>query len=152
MEGDDGDDGSEEPENDVRTGGDTGENGDSNGDDTPDDTLPGIDPDELDDLTDAVTVRDVVIEDRILKITADLTVDSKKKGMTDIGAGMQKGISDVHALKKKIDWVKIVLYDSGEKVFTAKISVAWLVKLVDEEIDMDEFRAYLEDATDAGDD
>lgn len=140
---DDGD-GSEEPENDVRTGGDTGDNGDSNGDDTPDDALPGIDPDELDDLTDAVTVRDVVIEDRTLKITADLTADSKKKGMTDLGAGMQNGISDVHTLKKQVDWVKVVLYDSGETVFTAKVRVDWIVKLVEEEIDMDELWSALE--------
>jgi len=151
MEGDDAD-GSEEPENDVRTGGNTGDNGDSNGDDTPDDTVPGIDAGHLDDLTDAVTVRDVVIEDRTLVITADLTVDSKKKGMTDLGMGMQKGISDVHALKKKVDWVKVVLYDGGEKVFTAKIGVDWLVKLVEEEIDKEELWAYIEESTDDGTD
>ncbi|AGB16871.1 hypothetical protein Halru_2285 [Halovivax ruber XH-70] len=144
MEGDDGDD-SDEPENDVRTGGDTGDNGDSNGDDTPDDTFLDIDADELDELTDAVTVRDIVIEDRTLKITADLTVDSKKKGMTDLGDGMKKGISDVHALKKKVDWVMVVLYDKGEKVFTAKVNVDWIVKLVEEEVDTDELWDYIDD-------
>ncbi|MFC3957998.1 hypothetical protein [Halovivax cerinus] len=131
----------DEPQNDVQTGGETNEDDET----TDGDDLPGIDADDLDRLTEYVSVREVSIEDRTLTIVADLTVDSKKKGMTDLGDGLKKGLSDVHELKKKIDWVKIVLYDTGETVFTTKVNVDWLVKLVDEEIDMEEFRSYLED-------
>lgn len=140
MGGDDG--GSDDPENDVQTGGQTDEA--DNGDDTGDD-LPGIDADDLDRLTEYVTVTEVTIENRTLTIVADVTADSKKKGMKDLGNGMKKGISDVHALKKKVDWLKLVLHDGGEKVFTAKVSIDWLVKLVEEEINMEEFASYVQD-------
>lgn len=139
----DGNGGGDEPADDVQTGGENDGNDDGSNDDG--DGLPGIDESDLDDLSEYITVTEVTLEDRTLRIVAEVTKDSKEKGMADLGHGLKKGIKDVDALREKVDWLELVLYDGEEKVFTATIDIDWIVKLVEDEIDIDAFISHLED-------
>lgn len=142
MEGGDG--GSDdEPDENVQTGGRT-EDDDDNGDDGMDD-LPGIDESDLDRLSEHITVTKVALNDRTLRIEAEVKRDSKKEAMTELGHGMRKGITDIEALMEKVDWLEVVLYDGGEKVFKAKVSIDWMVMLVEDEIDPEELARELQD-------
>lgn len=140
MEGGNG--GDDEPGDDVQTGGDSDGDGDNTNDDG--DGLPGIDESDLDDLSEYITVTEVTLENRTLRIVAEVTKDSKEKGMADLGHGLKKGIKDVDALREKVDWLELVLYDGEEKVFTATIDIDWIVKLVEDEIDIDALVSHLE--------
>lgn len=150
----DGDGGSDdEPDEDVQTGGRTDDD-DDNGDDGMDD-IPGIDESDLDQLAEYITVRKITLNDRTLRIEAEVKRDSKKEAMTELGRGMRKSITDIEALMENVDWIEIVLYDGGEKVFNAKISIDWMVMLIEDEIDPEDLADELEDRfgddTDGGD-
>lgn len=133
----------DEPDEDVQTGGRT-EDDDDNGDGGMDD-LPGIDESDLDQLSEYITVRKVALNDRTLRIEADVKRDSKKEAMTELGHGLRKSVTDMQALMEKVDWIEVVLYDSGEKVFKAKMSIDWMVMLVEDEIDPETLAEELQD-------
>lgn len=141
--------GDEEPDEDVQTGGRTDDD-DGDGDDGMDD-IPGFDESDLDRLSEYISVKKVSLSDRTLRIEADVKRDSKKEAMTELGHGMQKGITDIDALLEKVDWIEVVLYDRGEEVFKAKISVDWMVMLIEDEIDPETLAEELQDRFGDGD-
>ncbi|WP_254863770.1 hypothetical protein [Halovivax gelatinilyticus] len=153
MGGDD--DGDDDPE-DVQTGGgngdddnghdDNGDNGD-NGDD-----LPGIDRDDLDALAEYISIRSIKIDGKTLVISADVHRDHKKEAMVEMGHGLKTGIKDLEALRARIDWIEVRLYDGGDRVADGRVNVDWLEELVEGRIDPEVLADLLEEHFDYHDD
>lgn len=147
MGGDDDDDG--EPTEQTGSGGGGGDDdGDDDGDGR-DGDLPGIDEDKLkeylQEYSDRIRVRKIERDGGTLHVELELIDGKKDKVMNDFGDGMKKAVTDVDHLKRKIDWLEVVLFHDGERVASLKVNVDWLVKLVKEEIDPKKLADMLDD-------
>ncbi|MDQ2050612.1 hypothetical protein RBH26_08940 [Natronolimnohabitans sp. A-GB9] len=135
-----GDDGSE-PATEGGSGDDSEDNGDEDDGDV--DDVPGLDSDELEFDTDAVTIEQVDHDGDTVSIVAATDVTDHEElyeELESLADDFDAVVADLDRLKDEISAIELTVDHDEMKVASFTIEVTWIADYHDEKITKDEFR------------